>query len=320
MAEEQVKDQPIIVVKKKVSHGGHHGGAWKVAYADFVTAMMALFIVLWLLNTSEEVQKAIASYFNDPHGSGEHSGSGVAGGGSGIEVHEDNMDQLKEMLDQALKQAPEFDQLKDNVEMSVTGEGLRIELLESEGGMFFQSGSSTPSQMGAALISQLAEELGQMPNRILIEGHTDARPFGSKDSYTNWELSVDRANAARRLMESRGLQAGQVVQVRGFADQDLRDREHPEAAANRRISVIVRYLHPPPGSDETNQAVTADEGSGEDHGEPLALNLDGKAEVSREYDGEGALVREETPTGGEVPAREDPSDGEASQEPAPTEH
>ncbi len=271
MAEEDSKVQPIIIIKKKVSHGGHHGGAWKVAYADFVTAMMALFIVLWLLNTSEEVQEAISAYFNDPSGAGEKIGSGVAGGGSGIQVHEDNMDQLKDLLEQALQQAPEFKALKDNVEMSVTGEGLRIELLESEGGMFFKSGSATPTEMGAALLNQLAAELGMMPNQILIEGHTDSRPFGGRDSYTNWELSVDRANAARRLMEENGLTPDQVVQVRGFADQDLRDPKHPEAATNRRISVIVRYLHPPEESEESETETGAD-GDGEDHREPLELD------------------------------------------------
>ena len=236
---------PIIVIRKKVSHAGHHGGAWKVAYADFVTAMMALFIVLWLLNTSEEVQKAISSYFRDPTGAGKELGSGASGAGETLKLARDDMNQLKEKLEDALKESPDFEELKEYVQMSVTGEGLRVELLESETGVFFESGSPSPSGQGRDLIEKLAKELGGLPNHLMIEGHTDSRPFSGKSDYTNWELSADRANAARRLMESSGLRGGQVAQVRGFADQNLRDGENPEAPGNRRVSVIVRYQSPP---------------------------------------------------------------------------
>ncbi|MEP7352321.1 MAG: flagellar motor protein MotB [Acidobacteriota bacterium] len=239
----------IIIIKKKVNHGGHHGGAWKVAYADFVTAMMALFIVLWLLSSSEKVKEAVSSYFKDPTGSGKEKGSSATGTGESISIKKDDMGQLKEKLEAALKQTPELEKLKEYVQMTVTGEGLRIELLESEKGMFFQSGSSTPSPLGKELIAKLAQELGQLPNELLIEGHTDSRPFGAKTDYSNWELSSDRANAARRLMETGGLRSGQVVQVRGFADHSLRQPEDPEAASNRRISVIVRYMPAPPKSE-----------------------------------------------------------------------
>jgi chemotaxis protein MotB len=237
--------QPIIIIKKKVNHGGHHGGAWKVAYADFVTAMMALFIVLWLLNSSVQVRKAISAYFQDPSGTGSHSGSASTGTGEAVSVGKDNMNQLKDKLEQALKQSPEFEKLKDYVQMSVTGEGLRVEMLESEKGIFFESGSGRPSEAGHELILRLGAELKKLPNDLMIEGHTDAKPFANGGDYSNWELSTDRANAARRLMESDGLPHGRVVQVRGFADQSLRDKEHPEAACNRRISVIVRYKDAP---------------------------------------------------------------------------
>lgn len=237
--------QPIIIIKKKAAHGGHHGGAWKVAYADFVTAMMALFIVLWLLNSSVQVRKAISAYFQDPSGTGSHSGSASTGTGETVSVGKDNMDQLKEKLEQALKQSPEFEKLKDYVQMSVTGEGLRVEMLESDKGIFFESGSGRPSEVGHELILRLGAELKKLPNDLMIEGHTDAKPFANGGDYSNWELSTDRANAARRLMESDGLPHGRVVQVRGFADQSLRDKEHPEAACNRRISVIVRYKDAP---------------------------------------------------------------------------
>jgi chemotaxis protein MotB len=236
---------PIIIIKKKVNHGGHHGGAWKVAYADFVTAMMALFIVLWLLNSSVQVRKAISAYFQDPSGTGDHSGSASTGTGETVSVGKDDMDQLKEKLEQAMKKSPEFEKLKDYVTMSVTGEGLRVEMMESEKGIFFESGNARPSEIGHELILRLAAELKKLPNDLLIEGHTDAKPFAAKGDYSNWELSTDRANAARRVMEADGMPHGRIVQVRGFADQSLRDKEHPEAASNRRISVIVRYQATP---------------------------------------------------------------------------
>jgi chemotaxis protein MotB len=236
---------PIIIIKKKAAHGGHHGGAWKVAYADFVTAMMALFIVLWLLNTSSKVQEAISAYFRDPSGAGKLMGSAAAGVGDTLKIADDDMNQLKDKLEKAMMQSPDLRNLKDYVQMSVTGEGLRIELLESEAGMFFQSASGSPSGLGREMIGKLAKELGGLPNDVMIEGHTDSRPFTAKSDYSNWELSSDRANAARRLMESTGLRMGQVIQVRGFADRNLRDPEHPDAASNRRISVIVKYMNAP---------------------------------------------------------------------------
>jgi chemotaxis protein MotB len=232
---------PIIVIRKKGGHGGHHGGAWKVAYADFVTAMMALFIVLWLLNSSVKIRKAVSAYFKDPSGTGELTGSSTAGTGDAVSISKDNMENLKEELAQAMKKSPEYEKLKDYVQMSVTGEGLRIELLESEKGIFFQSGSPAPSDAGTELIVLLAAQLSKLPNRLMIEGHTDARPFTGRAEYSNWELSTDRANAARRIMDENGLPAGQVLQVRGFADQNLRIPDDPEAAGNRRVSVIVRY-------------------------------------------------------------------------------
>jgi chemotaxis protein MotB len=242
---------PIYVIKKKKGgHGGHHGGAWKVAYADFVTAMMSLFIVLWLLNSSQDVRKAIGGYFQDPAGKGRQIGSGMAGTGDALIVKKDDMNQIQAKLQSAIKQMPHFQKTKDNIEMSVTGEGLRIELLETKNGMFFESGSAAPSEEGRELLTKLAEELGKLPNRVLIEGHTDAKPFNGSPGYSNWELSADRANAARRLMEPLGLKPGQVLQVRGFADQDLRNPKDPNDAANRRISVIVKYDEQPDAPDD----------------------------------------------------------------------
>jgi chemotaxis protein MotB len=258
---------PIIIIKKKGGHGGHHGGAWKVAYADFVTAMMALFIVLWLLNSSEQVKKAISAYFLDPSGTGKQTGSAHAGTGEALTLKMDDMPLLKEKLEAAVRQSPEFEKLKDYVQMSVVGEGLRIEMLESESGLFFESGNSSPSPVGKELIERLAEELGKLPNTIAIEGHTDARPYSSGGVYSNWELSTDRANSARRMMQASGVRPDQVAQVRGFADQDLREKDDPQGASNRRISVIVRY-RPPAASNEPDAEPTKEKPAEGEHHEP----------------------------------------------------
>jgi len=254
------KSRPIIIVKKKSSHGGHHGGAWKVAYADFVTAMMALFIVLWLLNTSKQVQEAVAGYFKDPTGSGKKIGTTVSGSGENFVLTRDNMPKLKDQLQQTIRQMTDFDKLKSQIEMTVTAEGLRIELMETASGTFFDSGSSKLNRDGSELLSKLAEELGKLPNKLSIEGHTDSKPYAGAGTYGNWELSSDRANAARRLMQASGIRGDQVTQVRGFADQRLRKPEDPLDPSNRRISVIVRYIIK--NTDEKEENVGSDEKKG----------------------------------------------------------
>lgn len=234
-----------IIIKKKVVHSGHHGGAWKVAYADFVTAMMALFIVLWLLNTSKPVREAIAGYFKDPSGTASKLGTTLEGKGETVVVSKpkQDMEKLKAELEKAIRQMPNFDKLKNQIEITVTPEGLRIELLESATGTFFNLGSPEPNENGKELLKLLAGELGKLPNKISIEGHTDAKPFsGRHKNYGNWELSSDRANSARRLMQEEGLGPKQVAQVRGFADQLLRKPKDPFDPSNRRITLIVAYL------------------------------------------------------------------------------
>ena len=257
---------PIIVIKKKGGHGGHHGGAWKVAYADFVTAMMAFFIVMWLLSASNEVQKAVAGYFRDPKGVGKQTGSSMGGNGESLTITKSNMSLLKNTLEQAIRKAPELNKLKDYVQMTVTDEGLRIELLETDKGMFFENGQPTPTPAGTELLAKLAQQLGSMQNPVLIEGHTDSRAF-DKPKYSNWELSADRANAARRIMQESGLHPDQVTQVRGFADQQLRLPKDPEAASNRRVSILVQYPHQAPtAADLKAAAAEATHGEGEAKG------------------------------------------------------
>jgi chemotaxis protein MotB len=238
--------RPIIIIKKKSGHGGHHGGAWKVAYADFVTAMMALFIVLWLLNTSKPVREAVAGYFKDPAGTADKMGSTKVGTAEALAISKDDLPKLKEELEKAISKVPDFDKIKDQIEMTITPEGLRIELLETETGTFFEVGNSSPSDKGKELLSLLAKELGKIPNHLSVEGHTDSKPYAGRREYGNWELSTDRANAARRLMQADGLRSDQVSQVRGYADQMLRSPGQPLDASNRRVSVIVQNLEKKP--------------------------------------------------------------------------
>ena len=228
-----------VVIRRSSRHGGHRGGAWKVAYADFVTAMMALFIVLWLMNTSKPIQEAISGYFKDPAGTGKFTGISkpVAAPRS-----KDDLGKVKAELEKAIRQVADFDKLKNHIELTVTSEGLRIELLESEKGTFFDSGRPEPNTNGRELLITIAEEVGKIPNKVTIEGHTDSQPYAGAANYTNWELSVDRANASRRLMQLHGLRPDQVAQVRGFADQQPRNPKDPGDPANRRITLIVRYM------------------------------------------------------------------------------
>jgi chemotaxis protein MotB len=216
-----------------------------VAYADFVTAMMSLFIVLWMMNSSQKVKASISGYFRDPKGYTQKLGAGPASAGEGMPVDSRNVSDMQKLIEEALHRVPDFPAIKDHILMSVTGEGLRIDLLETEEGLFFVSGSQNPTTAGERLLQSLAAQIGKMPNRVVIEGHTDSRPFRNvvpSSGYGNWELSTDRANAARRLLHAYGLPPQQVVEVRGYADQKLLDENHPESARNRRISLVVKFL------------------------------------------------------------------------------
>jgi chemotaxis protein MotB len=221
----------------------HRGGAWKVAYADFVTALMALFIVLWMMNSSEQVKQSVSGYFHDPRAYTQKLGAGPAGSGEGLRVKRQDIPGIQKQIDEALRRAPEFQALRDHIRMSVTGEGLRIDLMETEEGMFFVQGSPAPTGAGEGLLRLLASEIGAMPNTVVIEGHTDARPFRNASpasGYGNWELSADRANAARRLLHTYGVRPEQVVEVRGFADHMPLNAPEPDDPRNRRVSIVVR--------------------------------------------------------------------------------
>ncbi len=231
----------IFIRMQAAHHDDEHGGAWKVAYADFVTAMMALFIVFWLLSASEKVQKAVGGYFLDPMGKGRQTGTTNAGAGETLTLKRDQLKDLKEKLEEVVRQVPAFQSMKNQIRIMLTAEGLRIDLIETEHGLFFETGDPKPTEAGTELLKALTAELVKLPNKIAIEGHTDSRPYGRSD-YSNWELSTDRANAARRVLDGFGMDEGRISQVRGFADQRLMKKDDPTSPSNRRISIIVRNM------------------------------------------------------------------------------
>jgi chemotaxis protein MotB len=301
MAGDAKKLQPIIV--KKIKKGGHkpHGGAWKIAYADFVTAMMAFFLLMWLLgSTTEGDKKGIADYFQSPlrvalsGGSGSGDSSHVLkGGGQDLtrstgQVKRGDIDAERRTINlQALKaeqmraEAARLRSLKDKVEgvlannpalaamssqirLDMTRDGLRIQIVDEFNRPMFQSGSAVVQPHMRALLHEIGVVLGEVPNRVTLEGHTDAAPFGGEGrGYSNWELSSDRANASRRELMAGGLPPDRVLRVQGLADSVPFDRQDPRAPTNRRISIIVmnreaedRFFHVD-GEGETDPAATA---------------------------------------------------------------
>ena len=252
MAREREVPVRIIIRKKKGGHAAHHGGAWKVAFADFMTAMFALFLVLWLVNQSSDVKAAVAGYFADPMGRANEFGTSIVPGDGApaanaqplnlqkiVDLHRARLTKVAQSLREKLDNVPGLESVKDKVEIELTSEGLRIQLLEDPKGVFFKTGSADLSASGREIMKLLGQELGALPNAIRIEGHTDARPYSGRTSYSNWELSSDRANAARRIMTANGLSDAQIVQIRGLADRDLRTPSDPMSAGNRRISIMV---------------------------------------------------------------------------------
>ena len=246
------REQPIIIVKKVVGGHGHHGGAWKVAFADFMTAMFALFLVLWLVNQSSDVKSAIAGYFQDPLGRADEFGSSIVKGEGAqtqmarplapaqiVDIRIDRLLRLAENVKEKLGKVPLLDSLKNHVEITMTEQGLRIELLEDSTAQFFQTGSANLSKRGRDLLALIGKELEADSNQVQIEGHTDARPYAAKNGYTNWELSADRANAARRILSESGIPMSRVAEIRGMADRSLKYQNRPFDPRNRRISITV---------------------------------------------------------------------------------
>ncbi len=289
MAEDNT--QPIIVKKIKKGGGGHHGGAWKIAYADFVTAMMAFFLLMWLLgSTTKEQKSAISDFFNNPSpiaGPGGASTSMIkVGGGKDITYSEgdtkngsnpdphpkntmpspkgevgqitqtdkDRLQQLKQELESAIDASDALKPFKDQLLLEITKEGLRIQIIDKENRAMFASGSSTLQPYATQLLREIGKVVNHVPNRISLSGHTDATPYSKfSGMYTNWELSADRSNASRRALIDGGMDEDKVARVVGLSSAVLFDKTNPTNPINRRISIIVL-------NKETEEAILHDEG------------------------------------------------------------
>lgn len=250
------KEQPPIIIKKvKKGHAGAHGGAWKVAYADFVTAMMALFLLMWILATANPSEKkAIASYFRDPGvfetstGGGGTSPvaqffgeAGILDAQQGILSQNTAIEGLKNQIEAELQNLPEFPDIKDQIVIQVTAEGLLIELIDKDNkdNAFFDLSSAELKPALRHILEKVVQQISQMPHKIAIGGHTDARPFRNKSFYSNWELSASRALNTRRIMEESGLPSGRIERVVGYADSTPLIASDPMNPANRRISLLI---------------------------------------------------------------------------------
>jgi len=257
MADDHGKHQPPIIIKRGRRHEGRHGGAWKVAYADFVTAMMAFFLVMWLVTQSNTIKQAVQSYFLDPVNHGKNFKSSVLNGGAGIakggavgegpgdemtvqEQMKKDMEALGNHLKEIIDGIPGLDIPRNSIEIELTKEGLRIQLIEgSENITFFKSGRAMLSTKAELILKTISMELTKIPNQLVIEGHTDAGDNSFAEDYTNWELSTDRANAARRAMVEGGLDAKRIYAVRGYAANKPRIKDDPYDPRNRRITIVV---------------------------------------------------------------------------------
>lgn len=278
MAGDAKKLQPIIVKRIKKGGHGHHGGAWKIAYADFVTAMMAFFLLMWLLgSTTEGDKKGIADYFSSPlkvallsQGSGAGDASHVVKGGGQdltrttgqvkrgeVDAKRDTvnlqalkqeqvraeiarLEDLKKKVEQKIAASTRLAALASQIRLDMTRDGLRIQIVDEQNRPMFASGSAVVQPYMRELLQEIGHVLAEVPNRLTLEGHTDAQPFaGGERGYSNWELSSDRANASRRELLAGGLAEDRVLRVQGLAASQPFDTADPLAAANRRISIIV---------------------------------------------------------------------------------
>ncbi|MCX7660395.1 MAG: flagellar motor protein MotB [Caldimonas manganoxidans] len=278
MAGDSKKLQPIIIKRVKKGGHGHHGGAWKIAYADFVTAMMAFFLLMWLLgSTTEGDRKGIADYFSSPlkiallsGGSGAGDASHVIKGGGtdltrttgqvrrgDIEAERKTinlqalkeqlkreeaarLEELKQRIEQSVTNNPLLVQFRSQIRLDITQDGLRIQIVDEQNRPMFDTGSALVKDYMRSILREIGKVLSEVDNKGTLAGHTDAAPYSSGErGYSNWELSADRANASRRELVAGGLREGQVVRVVGLASSALLDKDNPLNPINRRISIIV---------------------------------------------------------------------------------
>ncbi|OYY66791.1 MAG: flagellar motor protein MotB [Burkholderiales bacterium 28-67-8] len=277
MSGDSKKLQPIIIKKIKKGGHGHHGGAWKIAYADFVTAMMAFFLLMWLLgSTTEGDKKGIADFFGSPLkvalGGGSGSGDSshvIKGGGEDLSrthgqvkkgeteaekrtinllalkaeqraAERARLEELKRRVEDVLASNPRLASISSQIRLDMTSEGLRIQIVDENNRPMFDSGSSIVKPYMRELLRIIGDVLTDVPNRLTLEGHTDAKPFGNGErGYSNWELSADRANASRRELLEGGLPEARVLRVQGLASSHPLEDQEPLSPTNRRISIIV---------------------------------------------------------------------------------
>ena len=299
-----VESPPIIIKKIRRGGHGHHGGAWKVAFADFVTAMMAFFMLLWLMaSTTPEQKKAISNYMTDPVASTGPGGAGanpVIEGGAGLldnagksmtpqenqpepvepqapttpeeeakkiaeAVERQQLELLKEQMDQALS-AQALQPYKDQLLIDITSEGLRIQIVDKENRPMFAQGSPVLQSYTREILHEIVKVIKTVPNKISISGHTDRTPYAATNGYSNWELSADRANAARRELLAGGLEEEKLGRVVGLSSSVLFDKQNPFNPTNRRISIIVM-------NKAAEESVTHGEGAQEDQAIPRSDDL-----------------------------------------------
>ena len=277
MAGDSKKVQPIII--KRIKKGGHaaHGGAWKIAYADFVTAMMAFFLLMWLLgSTTEGDKKGIADYFNSPLKVAMFGGSGAGdatsilkGGGNNlsestgqmkkgksetadekqrkkalkaeqVRAEAERLRALKQKVEEVIANDERLAKFKSQIQLDLTAEGLRIQIVDDQSRPMFDSGDTEVKGYMRDILREIGAALGGVENRISLAGHTDAVPYGnSEKGYSNWELSADRANASRRELVSAGMPDAKLGRVVGLAASDLLDPKNPRSPSNRRITITV---------------------------------------------------------------------------------
>ncbi|WP_313495832.1 flagellar motor protein MotB [Stenotrophomonas sp.] len=272
--------KPTVIVRrvKKVQGGGHHGGSWKVAYADFVTAMMAFFLVLWLMAaTTKPERAAISEYFRNPSplsGTSSTPAPGMAGPGGAStsmiklggatdvsrgnsndpfqnqqeavptpvqerERDRQRLEALKQELQEAISKSQALEPFKDQLLLDITPEGLRIQIVDKQNRPMFDLGSARLMPYTKTILLELSHFINQVPNHISITGHTDTTAYSTQLGYGNWELSADRANAARRTLLEGGMEEAKVARVVGLASSVLFDKANPQNPINRRISIVV---------------------------------------------------------------------------------
>lgn len=263
--------QPIIVKRVKKVAGGHHGGAWKIAFADFATAMMAFFLVMWLMSSATpEQKKLISGYFQDPIGFTESASPHVIDLGgtptpspdrtlnpelepaqSEAQIDSDQVETFAEQLERErlelllqelqnkVDENPELQKFKDQILFEITQDGLRIQIMDAENRPMFALGSAQLQPYFEDILLALVDTIAAVPNKISVSGHTDAKPFSGRSDFGNWELSAGRANAARRTLVIGGYPEDQIARVVGYASSALFDRKDPFNPVNRRIDILV---------------------------------------------------------------------------------